>query len=137
MRMVRAALALATLLAGGVVAAAQDGHKAKLYVVPVAQLMRVDEGVFELDVGKTIDLTNRKILLSIHTVGTGNRMRCCDIRLNGDRVLWNAVGHRFDLKSLRSTKSFVEDKNECFLDLVDLALPKGMRGIATFRLHCI
>ena len=109
--------------------------QAKRFVVPVAQLMRVDEGVFELEIGKTIDLTDRKILLAIRPYGTRNA--CCELTLNGITASRPEAGLRINLKDLRSTATFVEDKEICVLDVVDIALPKGARGIATFRLHCI
>lgn len=109
--------------------------EARRLVVPIAKLMRVDEGVFELGIGKTIDLTDRKILLAIRLYGT--RDTCCEITLNGGNAGRPEPGLRIDLKGLRSTASFVEDKEICVLDVVDIALPKGAPGIATFRLHCI
>lgn len=107
--------------------------EAKRYVVPVAKLMRVDEGVFELEIGKTIDLTDRKILLAV--TYSGRRKECCRITINGSSVSWRSVGARIDLK--RQAAKFVEDKDVCYLDVIDMALPKGATGIATFRLHCI
>lgn len=108
--------------------------EAKKYLVPVAQLMRVDEGVFELEVGKTIDLTDRKVLLGV----VKRRDECCIITLNGDTIKTHSfVGERFNLKRERSSASFVKDKDVCVLDVVDVALPKGAPGIFTFRLHCL
>jgi len=110
--------------------------RAKRFVVPIAKLMRVDEGVFELEIGKTIDVTDRKILLSIR-ISSGHRKECCIITLNGERASWRAVGSRLDLKKERSTSKYVEDKDVCYIDVIDIARPKGAPGIATFRLHCI
>jgi len=108
--------------------------EAKKYLVPVAQLMRVDEGVFELEVGKTIDLTDRKVLLGV----VKRNSECCIITLNGDTIKTHSfVGKRFNLKRERSSASFVKDKDVCVLDVVDVALPKGAPGIFTFRLHCL
>ncbi len=84
----------------------------------------------------TIDLTDRKILLSVTTDTSGREKKCCNIAFNGDRAPWRSVGRRFDLKSLRGTKRYVEDKAECFVDVVDVATPKGAPWLATFRLHC-
>ena len=109
--------------------------EARRLVVPVAKLMRVDEGVFELGIGKTIDLTDRKILLAVRLYGT--RDTCCELTLNGGNAGRLEPGSRIDLKGLRSTAKFVEDKEICVLDVVDILLPKGAPGIATFRLHCI
>lgn len=109
--------------------------KGERIVVPAAKLMRVDEGVFELEFGKTIDLTDRKILLSIGY--RGRRKECCTLRINGRTMSFNGPGTRIDLKRERHTAGFVEDKSVCFLDIVDIALPRGTNGIATFRLHCI
>ncbi len=108
--------------------------EAKQYLVPVAQLMRVDEGVFELEIGKAIDLTDRKILLSAHH---RRKRDGADIKLNGKTVRGVTAGYRVNLKSVRSTAGFVQDKEVCFVDVVDVALPKGASGIVTFRLHCL
>jgi hypothetical protein len=128
-------------LCGAATAAAQRATltpvpEAQRYLVPAAQLMRVDEGVFEVPADTTIDLTDRKILLSVTTFLSGRDKKCCNISFNGDRESWRAVGHRFDLKRIRGTKSYVEDKAECFLDVIDVATPKGAPWLATFRLHC-
>ncbi len=104
-------------------------------VVPAAKLMRVDEGVFEIEIGKTIDLTDRKMLLAV--TYRGQNKKCCEIMVSGERVRWRSVGSRINLKDLRSTKKSLEDKDVCYLDVIDFALPKGAPGIATFRLNCI
>lgn len=134
-------LVLVFILFNLVLAPAEAQHampvpEARKYVVPAAQLMRVDEGVFEVPADSTIDLTDRKILLSVTTYASGREKKCCNITFNGDRQSWRAVGHRFDLKRIRGTKSYVEDKAECFLDVIDVATPKGAPWLATFRLHC-
>lgn len=109
--------------------------RAETYVIPAAELLRVDEGVFEMPIGGTIDLTDRRIFLSIR-VPRGYQ-QCCEIVLNGRQVMFgDVVGQRFDLKRVNSTWKHVEDKEQCFLDVVDVVTPKGAPGIATFRLHC-
>ena len=105
---------------------------AKTYVVPAAQLLRVDEGVFELQAGKAMDLTDRKILLAV----VQNRRGEVDVTLNNSRYSF-VTGKRIDLKRDRKTSEAVSDRRICFLDLVDLARPQGTKAIATFRLHCI
>ena len=106
---------------------------AQRLLVPVGQLFRVDEGVFDLRIGQTIDLTNRKLLLSMQIYNKS----CCNMTINGERVSRWQVGSRIDLKRFRGTKEAVQDRDQCFLDVVDLVLPKGAPGVATFRLHCI
>jgi len=108
--------------------------EAEKLVVPAGKLMRVDEGVFDLKIGRTIDLTNRRMLLAI--TYRGREKECCDLILNGLRVSRWQVGSRIDLKEYRTTQEFVEDKNRCFLDVVDIVDPKGAPGMATFRLFC-
>jgi len=59
------------ILYAGVAAAQSDrdvrieSGEARRLVVPAGKLMRVDEGVFDLKIGRSIDLTNRRVLLSI------------------------------------------------------------------------
>jgi hypothetical protein len=110
--------------------------EAQKLLVPVAQFYRVDEGVFELGENKTIDLTDRKILLGVKCYKNHTGDKRCDIYLNGNSVRSNGVGSRFNLKNNRSTKAFIEDKDICVLDLVDAVLPKGAKAIFTFRLNC-
>jgi hypothetical protein len=111
--------------------------RAEAYVLPVAELLRVDEGVFEVPVGGTIDLTDRRLFLSIRSYSS-RRARCCNLYVNGEQVIFQSspVGARVDLKQVNKTKSFVEDKENCFLDVVDVVMPKGAPWIATFRLYC-
>jgi hypothetical protein len=127
------------LIATGVVSAPrQSAHafevvpRAEKFLVPAAELMRVDEGVFDLKFGGTIDLTNRRILLAVVPF---NR-KCCAVTLNGESVSRN-VGARINLKEVRATAQFVEDKNQCFLDITDFVEPQGSTPIYTFRFHCL
>lgn len=103
--------------------------------IPVgnAKLFRVDEGVFEIEFGKPIDLTNRRILLWIGP----NRDGCCDLTLNGQRFSPWQTGSRLNLKDINSTKQHVADRDQCYLDIIEVVNPKGGKGTATFRLHCI
>ncbi len=115
--------------------------EAEKLVVPAGKLMRVDEGVFDLKIGRTIDLTNRRMLLSIRY---GREQKCCRLTINGMTPQGNevigdynwSIGSRIDLKEMESTEEFVQDKNRCFLDIVDIVDPKGAPGTATFRLFC-
>jgi hypothetical protein len=115
--------------------------RAETYVLPAAELLRVDEGVFEIPVDGTIDLTDRRIFLSIRSYrewATAPK-KCCNLLLNGQNTSIGSdpVSKRFDLKQLRETQEFVVDKEQCFLDVVDVVMPKGAPWIATFRLHCL
>jgi len=115
--------------------------EAEKLVVPAGKLMRVDEGVFDLKIGRTIDLTNRRMLLSIRY---GREQKCCRLTINGmtpqgGEVIGDynwSIGSRIDLKVMESTEEFVQDKNRCFLDIVDIVDPTGAPGTATFRLFC-
>ncbi len=105
---------------------AQEAVKAELY--------RIEDGVFQLREGKTIDLTDRFLLLAFQ-----QGKKCFEITLNGRRSCIE-VGNRFDLK--RKHASFrlgdlFQDKNRCFLDVVEISAPKGADATAIFRLHCI
>jgi len=115
--------------------------EAEKLVVPAGKLMRVDEGVFDLKIGRTIDLTNRRMLLSIRY---GRDKSSFHLTINGmtpqgNEVVGNynwSIGSRIDLKVMESTEEFVQDKNRCFLDIVDIVDPTGAPGTATFRLFC-
>jgi hypothetical protein len=121
-----------------------ESGEAKKLAVPAGKLMRVDEGLFTIKFGQTIDLTNRKILL---TLKYDSNNECCILVINGQRMQvrgssWaqssarDWVGQRFNLKQINSTKSDVIDKEACFIDIVDAVDRKGAPGTATFRLFC-
>lgn len=110
--------------------------------VPPAMLMMVKDGVFELPLGKSMDMTDRKILLSFPSSqsyidrNTGQfREGRFVISLNGDNESVNG-GSRIDLKKFRATQSFVDDMDVCVLDIVELIQAKGASARAIFRLHC-
>lgn len=105
---------------------AQEAVKAELY--------RVEDGVFQLREGKTIDLTDRFLLLAFRQGG-----KCLEITLNGRRSCIE-VGKRFDLKWKHAPfhlGKLFQDKNRCFLDVAEISAPKGADATAIFRLHCI
>lgn len=105
---------------------AQEANQAELY--------RVDDGVFQLKEGKTIDVTDRFLLLAFR-----HGKKCLEIVLNGRRSCIE-VGKRFDLKGKHAPfhlGELFQDKNQCFLDVVEIDAPKGADATATFRLHCI
>lgn len=128
--------ALAGFVVCAVFATAASAGQPKLVEIPHGTLMRVDEGVFRIEIGKSIDLTDRKVLLNIKYVNKRDEIKCCNISLNGQSVQW-AIGSRIDLKRERQTRDYFKDRNDCFLDIIDVLTPKGATGTATFRLHCI
>jgi hypothetical protein len=123
-----------------------ESGQAKKLAVPAGKLMRVDEGVFTIKFGQTIDLTNRRILLTIkygRPSWDRESLVCCQLALNGQILpeqepadSTRLIGERIDLKRLESTSSYVEDKERCFVDVVDVVDRKGAPGTATFRLFC-
>lgn len=111
-----------------------DGSKGKLF--------RVNEGIFELIEGKVIDLTDRKILLSMpleqYHPAIQERKEI-KIKINGN---WNKtvkVGERIDILGGAHTYGFkdsVRNLRKCLLDVIDVLDPKGAPVQATFRLDC-
>lgn len=115
---------------------------------PTATLYRVDEGVFDLQQGDVIDLTDRKVTL--HFVNKQDQKRAVeeqtiDVTINADySKTWNLqVGHRFDFKNgyknygiARPGGIIMKDKTKCYLDLIKVTVPKGAPMIATFRFEC-
>ncbi len=119
-----------------------ESHRAKLILSASkpATLMRVDDGVFALRFNSSIDLTDRKILLSFPQDGNNGRQNWSKgsfvIYLNGDSH-WVRLGTRLDLKRGSRTQGFVADKEVCVLDVTNFVAPKGSPPVATFRLHCL
>ncbi len=123
------------------IAQAQEQVKvrsADAVLVPAAEFYRIDDGVFALRPGMSVDLTDRKILLTFRAdwqYSSRDTSRFY-IVLNGDREAVRA-GTRIDLKRDNETRSAVADKGSCFLDVVNFRAPKGAPPTATFRLSCI
>jgi hypothetical protein len=122
-----------------------ESRESERIAVPAGKLMRVDEGVFTVKFGQTIDLTNRRLLLTIKDgpVWGEDGPKCCQIAVSGQIITgqWaedpnTLIGKRIDLKRLKSTSSYVQDKERCFVDVVDVVDRKGAPGTATFRLFC-
>jgi len=113
---------------------------------PTATLYRVDEGIFDIREGQTLDLTDRKILMAFRVISNAYERESFverkQVRIyfsGAGRTLDNTFnqGQRLDLKNNTNyyPKLFA-DKAECYLDLIDTAAPKGGTLVATFRFVC-
>jgi hypothetical protein len=106
---------------------------------PTAKLYRVDEGIFDIKLGQVLDLTDRKVLMAFSTTMSGNnrteikRNQSFWVSFNSSSVSFS-LGKRLNLKS--KFNDIFKDKDECYLDLIGIATPKGAPVIATFRFHC-
>lgn len=89
---------------------------------------KVDEGSFRLQVGRSIDITNKRYLLSL--VELRSARRGINISLNGQRMKVDA-GERLDLNRM-----FKMERRECFLDVLDRVAPDGSPPSVGFRLSC-
>lgn len=107
--------------------------------VAEALLHRVEGGVFQLQAGKSMDLTENKVLLTFrniyNTTSRGLAEQKIVISLNGDTDLV-VPGDRVDLLKNKASAKSLEGFTMCFLDYVSLLTPKGVPATATFRLHC-
>lgn len=105
---------------------------------PGAGLKRVDDGVFELRQGTSVDLTKHAILLTVkadqpeRTVERGQFY----VLIAGQQQQV-AAGKRIDLKRMRGIDKELKSKDQCFLDVVSFVAPKGAPATATFRLSCV
>ncbi|MEO1719252.1 MAG: hypothetical protein AAFR23_03370 [Pseudomonadota bacterium] len=105
---------------------------------------RVEDGLFALRPGQTIDLTDRNILLAFSGVGSQRRARAAnsqrperaEVRINGSRRSMS-VGDRINLLRERRLAASLEGKARCYLDLTNLRVARGAPPQATFRLNCI
>jgi len=113
-------------------------QSADAVLAPAAAFYRVEDGVFALRPGMSVDLTDRKILFAMradwaYSSREPNRFY---VMLNGKREVVRA-GSRIDLKNERATAASVQDKESCFIDVVSFVAPKGAPPTATFRVSCI
>lgn len=105
---------------------------------PGEGLDRVDDGVFQLRQGKSVDLTKHAILLTLRAEQAERDTEKSQfyIMIAGDskRV---KVGDRVDLRRVRRLERDLKTKDQCFLDVVDFVAPRGAPATATFRINCI
>lgn len=102
-----------------------------------ATLYRIDEGMFDLRHGQSIDLTDRKVLLTFTVSQNASLLESKHIYLaiNGTSQEMTP-GRRLNLKTTNPFTKIFADKAECYLDLIDVAMPKGAPMVATFRFEC-
>lgn len=102
-----------------------------------AEFQMVKKGVFKMNAGESIDLTDRGILFRLGEVRgkPGEQPGGVELRVNGDGSVY-PIGYRIDLKRLRDTKEFVKDIANCYVDVVSATVAQGARPSATFRLMC-
>lgn len=125
-----------------------------------SQFREVTEGVFQLRVGQSMDLTDQQILLSMvgrkwryfdhemikctrldnrrtfeHTSADFINDRLFHIEIDGINACVK-TGQRIDLKSLPSATAAVKAKERCLLDVVGFDFPNPNTSTATFRLTC-
>ncbi len=107
--------------------------------VPAAKLEVVTgDGLFELRQGRSLDLTKNQWLLHFPQDNRRENMEAGRISLKISGVGYDLrVGDRIDLKTFHVTMKDVKDRDKCYLDLVDVLVPKGAPAVATFRFHCL
>lgn len=114
-------------------------QKGPYALVKKAEFFRVEQGVFELKQGQSIDLTDRKVLFTFRDFyGMGERFRKeknISVYVSG-KSYGIRPGDRIDFKDQRHLSKYFEGNEQCFLDYVSLIAPKGASAVGTFRLHC-
>lgn len=118
---------------------AQDDQAAKSSPASGALEVISSDGVFTVTLGKSKDITDRKILLSFPQ-HSWNRPESFEqgqayLTINGDRACTNSceTGARIDLKT-KSDK--LGDREDCFLDVVEITSPRGGKPTVVLRLSC-
>lgn len=120
---------------------AEDNSPKMMTSSPTAKLYRVDEGLFDIKLGEVLDLTDRKVLFSFPAQSDDNKReyirknQAIKLSINSGPA-YIEVGKRLDLKRMGETRAIFDDKSECYMDLIGLAIPKGAPVIATFRFQC-
>lgn len=104
-----------------------------------ATLYRVESGLFDAELGKVMDLTDRQVLfkwfLRDESAENLKKKKYIRVQLNNKEIELNP-GARLDLKNMYELKGDLEGKSRCLLDFIDAAFPNGGAAIATFRLNC-
>lgn len=100
-------------------------------------LARIDDGVFELEQGTAVDLTDRMILLYFNgLIESRSHASAIYLTVAGQRRQMR-VGQRLNIKTEGGLSALLKDKDECFLDLVDLVAARGGTPVATLRFFCL
>lgn len=105
---------------------------------PTAKLMRVDEGIFDIKLGQYFDLMDRKILMVFRESDNQKRnleRKIVYFRFN-DVYIGFEHGARVNLKGYNAVGKYLEDKSECYMDFLDVLLPRGASPVATMRFVC-
>lgn len=104
--------------------------------VPVAnaKLYRVDDGVFELREGKSVDLTDRAMLLTFRKTGEEFGAVCAQLVLAG-REFCMRIGQQWNLQ--QDFNAVFHDKERCFLNVFEINAPKGAAATALLRFYCL
>lgn len=104
-------------------------------VRPSATLYQVLDGVFRMEEGASVDLTDEHLLLTL----VKGKADCIAVRLNS-RTSCVENGTRIDLKNSANAPFYIrgmfEEKERCILDVFNLIDAKGQRASADFRLIC-
>ncbi|MGE0698530.1 MAG: hypothetical protein AB7O57_05490 [Hyphomicrobiaceae bacterium] len=127
--------ALVALLSGALAGAA---HAQATRPAPGAGLARIDDGVFELRQGSSVDLTRHAILLTVKAEQSPRSIERgqFSVLVAGQQVV-TEPGRRIDLKRQRGLDRQLKELDHCILDVVGFVAPKGAPATATFRLSCI
>ena len=105
---------------------------------PGAGLKRIDDGVFELRQGTSVDLTRHAILLTVKADQPARSVERGQFYvLIAGQQQQVAAGKRVDLKRMRGIDKELKSRDQCFLDVVSFVAPKGAPATATFRLSCL
>lgn len=132
-RIAKGVTAIVAIAAFGEVALAQATRPA-----PGAGLARIDDGVFELRQGNSVDLTKHAILLTVRPDQSDRLIErgLFYVMIAGQQQQLSA-GKRVDLKRMRALERELKSTAQCFLDVVSFVAPKGAPATATFRLSCV
>ena len=102
--------------------------------VEPAPHFRVDDGVFALRPGMSIDLTDIPILAAFS--GYDAKRQQVFLKLNGTTHRLR-TGDRVDFMTERRLRTLTEGRARCYLDLTNVRAARGAPVTATFRLNCI
>lgn len=108
---------------------------AQAHQVASANLSNVTDGVFTMQEGQSLDITDENLLITLVNGGDG----CVTLSMNGGSACI-ANGHRLHLKSLGNAPFYIRgmftEKQTCFLDVFNVVTVKGQPATADFRLLC-
>ncbi len=129
-----------TILAAASFSAFAQTQQSGAAVIPEGPglFYRIDEGLFQINERQVVDVSDVKITFMFYNDGSDREPRFrFYISGSGTTVESLRVGQRVDFKRYRVTAQLIDDREQCFIDTIQLQATRGAKAVGVFRLECL